>query len=68
MQERATRALDRLFGPVEGGGAPETFISITSHSAFLRNVLAVLRHQPYPLATGELIPGKTPFIRERATG
>ncbi|RXK38098.1 phosphoglycerate mutase [Tremella mesenterica] len=53
MQERATRALDRLFGPE---GAKETYISITSHSAFLRNLLAILRHQPYPLATGEMIP------------
>ncbi|OCF75050.1 phosphoglycerate mutase [Kwoniella mangroviensis CBS 8886] len=53
MQMRAQRAMDRLFGP---DGAKETFISVTSHSAILRNLLAVLHHQPYPLATGEMIP------------
>jgi hypothetical protein len=31
-------------------------VSITSHSAILRNVLAVLGHGPYPLQTGEMIP------------
>jgi hypothetical protein len=31
-------------------------ISITSHSAFFANLLVVLGHQPYPLATGEMIP------------
>ncbi len=33
-----------------------TDISITAHAAILRNLLAVLGHQPYPLATGEMIP------------
>ena len=36
--------------------ADEIDISITSHSQFFRNLLAVLNHQPYPLATGEMIP------------
>lgn len=31
-------------------------ISVTAHSGNLRNLLAVLGHQPYPLATGEMIP------------
>ncbi|WRT65747.1 uncharacterized protein IL334_002695 [Kwoniella shivajii] len=53
MQMRAQRAMDRLFGE---NGSGETFISVTSHSAILRNLLAVLHHQPYPLATGEMIP------------
>lgn len=70
MQIRGQRALDRLFGP--GGAEetctsrPHVYfdhtklirvdISITSHSAILRNILVVLGHQPYPLATGEMIP------------
>lgn len=53
MQIRGRRALDRVFGE---GGAKERFISITSHSEFFRNLLAVLDHQPYPLSTGEMIP------------
>jgi hypothetical protein len=31
-------------------------ISITAHSGIFRNFLAVLQHQSYPLATGEMIP------------
>lgn len=31
-------------------------VSITGHGAIFRNLLAVLGHQPYPLATGEMIP------------
>jgi len=68
MQIRGRRALDRVFG--ENGAsetctsfphfsldiADEIDISITSHSQFFRNLLAVLNHQPYPLATGEMIP------------
>ncbi|KAK8861615.1 hypothetical protein IAR55_002438 [Kwoniella newhampshirensis] len=53
MQYRSQRAMDRLFGE---DGTKETFISITGHSAHFRNLLAVLNHQPYPLATGEMIP------------
>lgn len=53
MQMRAQRAMDRLFGK---DGAKETYISLTAHSAILRNLLAVLHHQAYPLATGEMIP------------
>ncbi|ORY22492.1 histidine phosphatase superfamily [Naematelia encephala] len=53
MQIRSQRALDRIFG---SNGLSETYISITAHSAIFRNTLAVLRHQPYPLATGEMIP------------
>ncbi|ODN83924.1 phosphoglycerate mutase [Cryptococcus wingfieldii CBS 7118] len=53
MQFRARRAMDRLFGR---RGAGKTYISITGHSAIFRNLLAVLNHQPYPLATGEMIP------------
>lgn len=33
-----------------------TDISVTAHSGNLRNLLAVLGHQPYPLSTGEMIP------------
>lgn len=31
-------------------------ISITSHSCALRSLLTVLRHRPYSLGTGEMIP------------
>jgi hypothetical protein len=31
-------------------------ISVTAHSAILRNAIAVLGHGPYPLQTGEMIP------------
>ncbi len=31
-------------------------ISITGHSAIFTNLLVVINHQPYPLATGEMIP------------
>lgn len=53
MQLRSQRALDRLFGE---NGVKETYISITAHSGIFRNFLAVLQHQSYPLATGEMIP------------
>ncbi|KAK4685313.1 hypothetical protein P7C73_g4838, partial [Tremellales sp. Uapishka_1] len=53
MQQRARRAMDKLFGP---DGAKETYISITGHADIFRNLLAVLGHQAYPLATGEMIP------------
>ncbi|WWD16468.1 hypothetical protein CI109_100894 [Kwoniella shandongensis] len=53
MQMRSQRAMDRLFGE---NGAKETYISITAHSAIFQNLLAVLNHQPYPFATGEMIP------------
>ncbi|WVQ78784.1 hypothetical protein IAT38_000875 [Cryptococcus sp. DSM 104549] len=53
MQFRMQRAMDRVFGR---DGAKETFVSVTSHSAIFRNLLAVLHHQPYALATGEMIP------------
>lgn len=53
MQVRMRRAMDRVFSK---GGASETYISITGHSAIFRNLLAVLGHRPYPLATGEMIP------------
>jgi hypothetical protein len=56
MQTRGRRALDRVFDTTSGEGATESFISITSHSEFFRNLLAVLNHQPYPLSTGEMIP------------
>jgi hypothetical protein len=35
---------------------PRPDISITGHGAAHRNLLAVLGHQAYPLATGEMIP------------
>ena len=72
MQMRGRRALDRVFGKDGAAETCEfrfcgsifreklmqtrADISVTSHSAFLRNLLAVLGHQPYPLSTGEMIP------------
>ncbi|ODN76564.1 hypothetical protein L202_05225 [Cryptococcus amylolentus CBS 6039] len=53
MQLRARRGLDRIFG---AEGPEETYISITGHTAIFRNFLAVVGHQPYRLATGEMIP------------
>jgi hypothetical protein len=46
----------------------EIDISITSHSQFFRNLLAVLNHQPYPLATGEMIPVVVKATRVRKQG
>jgi hypothetical protein len=80
MQTRGRRALDRMFG--ENGAsetctsplhsqfdiADEIDISITSHSQFFRNLLAVLNHQPYPLATGEMIPVVVKATRVRKQG
>lgn len=46
-------------------------ISVTAHSGNLRNLLAVLGHQPYPLATGEMIPvvvRATPVISNGVNG
>ncbi|OWZ31903.1 phosphoglycerate mutase [Cryptococcus neoformans] len=63
MQMRAQRAMDRLFGK---DGAKETYISVTAHSAILRNLLAVIHHQAYPLATGEMIPVVVKATRLRA--
>jgi hypothetical protein len=48
--------------------ADEIDISITSHSQFFRNLLAVLNHQPYPLATGEMIPVVVKATRVRKQG
>jgi len=48
--------------------ADETDVSITSHSQFFRNLLAVLNHQPYPLATGEMIPVVVKATRVRKQG
>jgi hypothetical protein len=79
MQTRGRRALDRMFG--ENGAsetcklpsilvirADEIDVSITSHSQFFRNLLAVLNHQPYPLATGEMIPIVVKATRVRKQG
>ena len=48
--------------------ADEIDVSITSHSQFFRNLLAVLNHQPYPLATGEMIPVVVKATRVRKQG
>ena len=70
MQMRMRRALDRMFGTGGASETCESSasfqcsyrncgmldISITGHSAIFRNLLAVLNHQVYPLATGEMIP------------
>ncbi|CAK9781552.1 phosphoglycerate mutase-like protein [Cutaneotrichosporon oleaginosum] len=51
MQMRMRRAMDRVMS-----GDYTTYISVTAHAAILRNLLAVLGHRAYPLATGEMIP------------
>ncbi|BEI85008.1 hypothetical protein CcaverHIS002_0504090 [Cutaneotrichosporon cavernicola] len=51
MQMRMRRAMDRVMA-----NNYSTYISVTAHAAILRNLLPVLGHHPYPLATGEMIP------------
>ncbi|GHJ85537.1 hypothetical protein NliqN6_1939 [Naganishia liquefaciens] len=50
-RERLRNAMFQLFSENDN-----TYISITSHSCALRSLLTVLRHRPYSLGTGEMIP------------
>lgn len=77
MQDRMLRVMDRVFGPEGTDKTCKQFraqwceliwavVSVTTHSATLKKLMAVVGHRPYPLSTCEITPvvvKATPVVR-----
>ena len=60
---RARAAVDDVFA----GSGDGTWVSVTSHSGQIREILEVLGHRPFKLATGQAIAVLVKAEREKAT-